>query len=41
MQPSWRDWDIKNIIKAVYSKPIDNISLNEEKLKPILLRSEL
>jgi hypothetical protein len=28
-----------NIIKAVYSKPIVNINLNEEKLKAILLKS--
>ena len=26
-----------NIIKAIYSKPTDNIKLNEEKLKPIPL----
>jgi hypothetical protein len=28
-----------NIIKAIYDKPIDNIILNREKLKPFPLRS--
>jgi hypothetical protein len=28
-----------NIIKAIYDKPIDNIKLNWEKLKPFPLRS--
>jgi hypothetical protein len=28
-----------NIIKALYDKPIANIILNEEKLKPFLLMS--
>jgi hypothetical protein len=27
-----------NIIKVIYDKPIDNIILNEEKLKPFLLK---
>jgi hypothetical protein len=29
-----------NIIKAIYEKPIDNIILNGEKLKPLQLNSE-
>jgi hypothetical protein len=29
----------QNIIKAIYSKPIANIKLNEEKLKAFLLKS--
>ena len=29
-----------NIIKAIYDKPIDNIVLDGEKLKPFPLRSE-
>jgi hypothetical protein len=28
-----------NIIKVIYDKPIANIILNEEKLKPFLLKS--
>jgi hypothetical protein len=28
-----------NIIKAIYNKPITNIILNGEKLKPFLLKS--
>jgi hypothetical protein len=27
-----------NIVKAIYNKPIANIILNEEKLKPFLLK---
>jgi hypothetical protein len=29
-----------NIIKAVYDKPVDNIILNGEKLKPLKVRNE-
>jgi hypothetical protein len=28
-----------NVIKAIYDKPIDNITLNGEKLKPFPLKS--
>jgi hypothetical protein len=30
-----------NIVKAIYDKPITNIILNEEKLKPFPLKSEM
>ena len=29
-----------NIVKSIYSKPVDNIKLNEEKLEAIPLKSE-
>jgi hypothetical protein len=39
LKKSWLQGTHLNIIKAIYSKPIANIKLKEEKLKAIPLKS--